>query len=650
MGVFLNLGNGVFASQMTLSTGDSSRPVSVGLGYFNNDTHLDIAVTNYDTHTIGIFRGYGNGTFTNQTVFSTGASRPVSIAVDDFNNDHWLDIVVTNNGTNTIGIFLGYGNGSFGSQILYSTGYDSFPYCVVVGDLNNDHSLDILVANYGTDNVGMFLGNGTGNFTAQTTYSTSLGSKPYSIAVSDFNNDGHFDIAVVNSGKNNIGIFLGYGNGSFASQTTYSTSPGTNPHSIIIGDFNQDYQLDIAVSNYDTNNISVLIGNNDGSFAAPTLHSTGIDSGPFGMTAGDFDNNNQSDIAVVNSGTNNVFVLIGYSMMQSQSPTTYLTGDASHPLQIGIGDFDNDTQLDLAVLNYGTNNVGILLGYGNGSFQEQITFSTGNNSHSYAFVVGDIDNDHRLDVVVGNSNIESLGFLYGYGNGTFAAVVPYFTGALSYPRWVIVNDFNNDGYPDIGFADYGTGNMGIILGYGNRVFGNLKTYSIGDNTRPIAIAAGDFNNDHRLDIALVTISTNTLGIFLGSGDGTFILFTTYSTGDSSSPTMVNVADLNKDNHLDVVVVNQGINTIGVFFGIGDGSFGTQQSYSTGSSSQPVYVDIADLNNDGWLDLAVGNVNSWSIGVLLGHRYGYFGSQATYQLAPTQLQVQLELVILIKIID
>ena len=479
------------------------------------------------------FVDMGTVLFQIKTAFSTGASRPVSIAVGDFNNDHCLDIVVSNNGTNDISIFFGYGNGSFGSQITYSTGYDSLPYCVAVADLNNDHSLDILVANYGTDNIGIFLGHPDGNFTAQTTYSTSSGSKPYSVAANDFNNDGHFDIVVVNSGKNNIGIFLGYGSGNFTSQTTYSIFPGTNPHSIIIGDFNQDYQLDVAVSNHDTNNISVLIGYNDGSFAVPTMHSTGVDSGPFGMTAGDFDNNNQSDIAVVNSGTNNIFVLMGYSVIQSQTPTTYSTGDASHPYLIAIADFDNDTQLDLAVLNYGTNNVGIFLGYGNGSFQEQMTFSTGDNSLPYAIVVSDIDNDNYLDIVVGNPNIQSLGLLYGYGDGTFDTVVQYPTGDLSYPRWVIVNDFNSDGYPDIGFADYGTDNMGIILGYGNRMFGNLTTYPIGDNTSPSALAAGDFNNDRRLDIALSTYSTNTLVIFLGSDDGTFTLFASYSTGDGS---------------------------------------------------------------------------------------------------------------------
>jgi len=162
------------------------------------------------------------------------------MAVGDFNNDHYLDIVTTNNSTSGIGIYFGYGNGSFRNQIIYPTGYNSFPNFLVIADFNNDHQLDITVANYGTNNLDVFLGYGNGSFTTQTTYSTRPRSSPYSIAVSDFNIDGQLDISVVNSGTNNFGIFLGYGNGSFVSQTTYSISPGSSPHSIIIGDFNQD--------------------------------------------------------------------------------------------------------------------------------------------------------------------------------------------------------------------------------------------------------------------------------------------------------------------------------------------------------------------------------------------------------------------------
>jgi streptogramin lyase len=629
IGIFLNYGNGTFASQMTFTTGNNSRPLSAAVGDFNNDTHFDIAVTNYDTHNIGIFLGYGNGIYANQTTFGTGASRPLSIAVGDFNNDHCLDIVITNSGTNYISILFGYGNGSFENQITYFTGYDSLAYSVIVKDFNNDYHLDIALANYGTDNIGIFLGYGNGSFMPQKTYSTAPRSDPYSIAADDFNNDGELDIFVANSGTNNIGILLGSGNGSFGLQTTYGITPGSRPHSIVIADFNQDKQLDVAVSNYDTNNISVLIGFGNGSFAAPIILSTGIDSSPSGMIIGDFDNNNYSDIAIANSGTNCIFVLIEYSMVQSDNPPAYSAGYGASPYQIAVGDFNNDTQIDISIVNSGTNNAGVFLGYGNGSFQEQMTYSTGENSHPYAIAISDLDNDHRLDIIVGNSKSTSVGILYGYGNGSFTTVVTYFTGNNSALAWITIDDFNNDNQLDIAFADYSTNSIGIFLGYKNRTIGNLRNYACGHGSRPYSLVAEDFNNDGRLDIITANYGVSNIAIFLGVGDGSFYLFNTISTGDNSSPSMVTSADLNKDNHSDVVVANSGTGNISVFFGFGNGTFMTQLTYSTGSNAVPYWVVIGDFNNDHSLDLAVANSNINNVGVLLGDSYGYFGNQTTY---------------------
>ena len=93
---------------------------------------------------------------------------PRSVAVGDFNNDTWLDMVVANNIVNNIAIYLGYGNGTFSSLIMYSTGSGSTPYMVAVGDFNNDHQLDIAVANFGTNNIGIFLGFGNGSFANHT--------------------------------------------------------------------------------------------------------------------------------------------------------------------------------------------------------------------------------------------------------------------------------------------------------------------------------------------------------------------------------------------------------------------------------------------------------------------------------------------------
>ncbi|CAF3729201.1 unnamed protein product [Rotaria sp. Silwood1] len=116
--------------------------------------------------------------------YSVG-SFPSCVAIGDFNNDTRLDIVVTNSGSNNTNILLGYGNGSFENQMTFRTG--SNPYYVAVADLNNDTRLDIVVANMDNNDVSVLLGYGNGSFSNQMTYSTGYG--PSSVAVADFNND-----------------------------------------------------------------------------------------------------------------------------------------------------------------------------------------------------------------------------------------------------------------------------------------------------------------------------------------------------------------------------------------------------------------------------------------------------------------------------
>jgi hypothetical protein len=107
--------------------------------------------------------------------------------------------------------------------------------------------------------VGVSLGNGNGTFLVQPTFSTGAGSAPYKVAVGDFNNDTRLDIAVANVGINNVVIFLGNGNGTFAGQMILSTGAGSYPISVAVGDFNQDTLLDIAVANYGNSSIGIFL-------------------------------------------------------------------------------------------------------------------------------------------------------------------------------------------------------------------------------------------------------------------------------------------------------------------------------------------------------------------------------------------------------
>jgi hypothetical protein len=124
----------------------------------NNDHHLDIVVVNSRVNTIAIFFGDGNGNFSDSKIYSTGiGSDPSSVAIDDLNKDTHLDLVIANWGTNNILVFLGLGNGTFFELKSYSLGYNARPQFIAIGDINNDNALDIAVANFGSDYVEILL-------------------------------------------------------------------------------------------------------------------------------------------------------------------------------------------------------------------------------------------------------------------------------------------------------------------------------------------------------------------------------------------------------------------------------------------------------------------------------------------------------------
>ncbi len=169
-------------------------------------------------------------TFLNQTIYSSGGgSSPRTVAVVDVNGDNKPDLVVAEYSSNNVGVFLNAGNGTFLNQTTYSTGNGSNPFWAVVADVNGDNKPDIVVGYYTASNFGVFLNAGNGTFLNQTTYSTGAGSSPRSIAVADVNGDNKPDIVVGYYLSSNFGVFLNAGNGTFLNQTTYSTGNGSNP-------------------------------------------------------------------------------------------------------------------------------------------------------------------------------------------------------------------------------------------------------------------------------------------------------------------------------------------------------------------------------------------------------------------------------------
>ncbi|CAF4261269.1 unnamed protein product [Rotaria sp. Silwood2] len=625
MNIFFGLGDGTFPTNPQASVISSSPPYFIAVGDFNNDSWLDFAIANYDRHNIGIFLNYGNGTFKNESTYSTGSSRPLSLSIHDFNNDKYLDIVVANDGTNNVGVLLGYGNGSFSDPLIFSTGFDSLPNAVVVADVNSDNQPDIVVANSGTNTIGVFLGFNDGTFSHQITSLTS--GRPVSLAVGDFNGDTRLDVVVANN-DSNIQIFLGNGNGTFTSLAIYATGFHSYPSSVAVRDFNKDGRLDIIVVNSGTKNLGLFLGYGNGIFENQRVYP--INNGaPQIVDAGDLNNDTWIDIVVSIYSPYNVGVFLGGPDKNFTNYMTYPTGGLSNPYAVAVADFNNDTKLDIVVTNSRSNEIAIFIGQGDGNFGSRIAYSTGTGSAPQSVAAGDFNSDNRLDIVVANSGTDNIGIFLGNIDEVFSDQITYQTGDGSQPLSVAVSDLNNDQQLDIIVANYGTHNLGIFLGYGNGTLSDQTIYSTEWKSSPSSVAVGDFNNDKWLDIVVTNYHANNIGIFLGYGNGTFSNQIVYSTGGSSGPYSVAVSDFNNDKRLDVVVGNYGADNLGIFFGYGDGNFSTQIVYSTGKGSGPNSVAVGDLNNDTQLDLIVANYNMGNVGILLGNRNGTFSSQTTY---------------------
>jgi len=270
----------------------------------------------------------------------------------------------------------------------------------------------LAIVNIGDGNVRILLGNGNGAFSAAVPPTYPVGGSPQFITVGDFNGDKKLDLAVANGSDNNVSILLGNGDGTFSNPApTYNV--GKFPKSLAAGDFNADHKLDLAVANEADNNVSILLGNGDGTFSNPPNPTYSVGTAPVSITTGDFNSDNKLDLAVANHSGGGVSILLGDGpgVFRPGSPPTN-NGSITSPNAIASGDFDEDNNLDLIVI--GDHNLSILLGDGGGTFSvASPTYGLGNDP--YALTTGDFNGDKKLDLAVADDSDNNAGVLLRSG-------------------------------------------------------------------------------------------------------------------------------------------------------------------------------------------------------------------------------------------
>jgi hypothetical protein len=355
------------ASYLVSGPPNPTLPYSVAIADFNADGKVDLAVADGQSGngSIDLLFGNGDGTFGSASSFFIGTGlASFFLTTADFNRDGQPDLVVAYENGTAIGVLLGNTNPTVTNpfQPLQDYGNLGNPISIAVSDFNNDGNPDLAVVNETGNSVSILLGSSTGTFAAQVPYKVGNSSDPApnSVAAGDFNGDGNIDLAVVNPNENSFSILLGQGDGSFQPQTTYSLAQaGTplSPYSIATYDFNGDGRLDLAITNYFGNNVSVLLGNGDGTFQAAMNYGVGMT--PYSVAVGDINGDNRADVVVANYGSNNISVLLGNGDGTFLPAQNFTVG--SNPTSVTIKDLNGDGKLDLVVPNSGSSNVSVLL-------------------------------------------------------------------------------------------------------------------------------------------------------------------------------------------------------------------------------------------------------------------------------------------------
>lgn len=330
------------------------------------------------------------------------------------------------------------------------------------------------------------------------------GLAPSSISAGDLDGDGKVDLALANYDSNSVSVLLNNGTGGFSAKTDFAA--GLSPRGLTTADLNGDGKLDLAVANYDSDNVSVLLNNGTGGFSPKIDFATG--TGPRGLTTADLNGDGKLDLVVANRNANTISVLFGNGSGAFSPATNFATG--ARPVNVSVGDLNGDNKLDLVVANFSANTVSVLLGNGNGTFAAKTDFATGSRPGSVS--IGDLNSDGKLDLVVANRSGNNVSVLLGNGNGTFAAKADFATG--SRPASVSIGDFDGDGKLDLATANYDSGNVSFLLGNGDGTFAAKTDFAVG--TRPASLSVKDFNGDGKLDLAVANYGSNNVSLLLNT--------------------------------------------------------------------------------------------------------------------------------------
>ncbi|MBC7772650.1 MAG: VCBS repeat-containing protein [Pyrinomonadaceae bacterium] len=322
-------------------------------------------------------------------------------------------------------------------------------------------------------------------------------------------------------------------------------------------------------------------------------------------TAADLNADGKPDLITCNMGASSISVSLNQTVgstegvpMFSPTPTNFTV--ASSPRDLVAADFSGDGLMDIAVVNYVSDNLSVLQGRGDGTLMTRVNFALGDGPS--ALIAGDFDRDGDTDLAIANQLASSVTIMANNGAGVFSSVQTVPSGSA--PAAITAADLDGDGDLDLVVGASGDNAVAVLRNI--TVIGGAANFflaaSIPAGRGITGVVAADFNGDDRIDIAASAATDNRLNVLLQNAAGSWSQ--TSQATFSPGPLGVRAQDVTGDGVPDLVSVsrNTAASQLGVFAGIGDGTFSPLRSFAIGF--QPGRFTLADLNGDGDLDAAI----------------------------------------------
>ena len=429
------------------------------LTVLNTITSVSANSVNNFTPSFSSYKGNVTATFFNTKADITASDKPESMVAADLDGDGKVDLIATNPISNSLSVFRNTGSNekvSYAAKQDVATG--TGPSNVVAGDLDGDGKIDLAVANKGNGTVSVFLNTSTTNtISLATKIDIVTGINPSFLAIGDLDGDGKPDLAVTNSNSNTVSVFRNVSKlGALAFNTKVDFATGSSPQGLAISDLDGDNRADLAIANNTNSSLSILI--NSGAAGAINFRprvdvATGI--GPYAITVGDVDGDLIQDLAVATQQSDNVSIYrntTANGVLKFATRVELATGKG--PVAIAFGDLDGDGKADLASVNQQSDNVSVfsnLSTAGSIRFSGRTDLSTGRLPA--AISIADADGDGKSDFAVSGVVNDVKGISVFRNNPVLAPTVSSFNPAIAASgATVVITGTNLDGATTVNFG------------------------------------------------------------------------------------------------------------------------------------------------------------------------------------------------------